>query len=83
MTKELLDEQLTTVQIYYYMPDYQNLLQEFMWQTVDYNPDFPRIMRFLQHWQDNINAQIEAIYLMHSDYWGRISRINFTHRFEQ
>ena len=73
----ILDERLTTVQIYYWMPDHQSLLQEFLWQTVDYDPEFPRIRRFIDHWHANIEARIEAIYLCHSDYWGKLNRVRF------
>ena len=77
-----MDEQLTTVQIYYYMPDHEAIIQEFLWQTIDYQPQYPRVHRFLDHWRINVEAKIQAIYLMHADYWGRFQRINYTQRFE-
>ena len=82
MVIKTLDERLTTVQIYYWMPDHRNILQEFMWQTLDYDPNFPRIHKFLDHWKSNIEADIEAIYLAHVDYWGRYQRVNYTQRFD-
>lgn len=78
---QLFDERVTTVQIYYYMPDHSHLIQEFLWQTVDQNPDFPRIHKFLDHWKNHIEARIQAIYLSHADYWGGMKRINFTHKY--
>lgn len=78
----IFHERLTTVQIYYYMPDYRHVLQEFLWQTVDYDPEFPRIHRFLDHWRVNVQAKIHTIYLMHEDYWGRMNKMNFTGRFD-
>jgi len=81
--RDIRDEQLTTIHIYYYMPDYNSLLQEFSWQTIDYDPEFPRTHRFLDHWKSNVEARIQAIYLMHANYWGQMRKINFTHRFEQ
>lgn len=78
---QLFDERLTTVQIYYYMPDHCHLLQEFLWQTVDHNPDFPRIHKFLDHWKNHVEARIQSVYLSHADYWGGVRRINFTHKY--
>ena len=83
MERDIRDEQLTTIHIYYYMPDYNSLLQEFSWQIIDYDPEFPRTHRFLDHWKSNVEARIQAIYLMHANYWGQMRKINFTHRFEQ
>lgn len=71
MTKHEFDERLTTIQIYYYIPDYQSLLQEFIWQTIDSQPDFPRINQFLKYWQHNIDAKIHTIYLTHMDFWNK------------
>ena len=43
------------------MPDYQNILQEFIWQTADTRPEYPRVHRFLNYWHNNIEAVIEEI----------------------
>jgi uncharacterized protein Usg len=81
MTKQEFDERLTTIQIYYYIPDYQSLLQEFIWQTVDRQPDFPRSHQFLEHWRNHIEARIHTIYLAHTDFWGRTIFRNVTKEF--
>lgn len=67
---------LTTVQIYYWLPDYKNIIQEFTWQTVDHIPKFPRIHKFLNYWHDNIDAIIEQIYLSHYDSFGKQYIVN-------
>lgn len=54
-------ERLTTVQILYYLPDYENLVQEFIWQTLDLKPTFPRVNRFVTYWHENIEARIKEI----------------------
>lgn len=54
-------QRLTTVQILYYLPDYQNLVQEFVWQTLDLKPTFPRVNKFVTFWHENIEAQIKEI----------------------
>jgi uncharacterized protein Usg len=81
MTKPLFDERLTTIQIYYYIPDYQSLLQQFTWQFVDYQPEFPRAHQFLEHWRSNIEARIHTIYLAHIDLWGNLTFKNVTKEF--
>jgi uncharacterized protein Usg len=78
MTKQEFDERLTTIQIYYYIPDYQSLLQQFTWQFVDYQPEFPRAHQFLEHWKHNIEARIHTIYLVHIDLWGNLTFRNIT-----
>ena len=34
---------LVTVDILYYMPDYTDIVQEFIWQTNDHAPELPRV----------------------------------------
>ena len=64
----------TTIHVFYYRPDYQSILQEFAWSTLDYPPECPRMRKFLEHWHRNIQARIEQIYLT----WeGRQYGINF------
>ena len=46
---------------FYSMPDYQNVLQQFIWQTDDVRPEYPRVHKFLNYWHDNIDAVIEEI----------------------
>lgn len=52
---------LVTVHIIYYRLDYQNLIQEFLWQTHDLTPEIPRVHKFLNFWRDNIEAVIKEI----------------------
>ena len=49
---------LVTVDILYWMPDYDNILQEFVWQTKDVVPEIPRVHKFLDYWHKNIDAVI-------------------------
>jgi uncharacterized protein Usg len=37
---------IVTLNIIYWMPDYQDILQEFIWQTQDVKPDYPRVHKF-------------------------------------
>jgi uncharacterized protein Usg len=52
---------IVTVDILYWMPDYTNVLQEFVWQTSDIVPEYPRVHRFLNYWQENIEAVISEV----------------------
>ena len=66
------ETKLTTVQILYYRPDYRSLLQEFVWQTPDVPPRFPRVCRFLDYWKQNIDAVIAEIILAYAGRRGEI-----------
>ena len=57
--------QPVVLRVYYWMPDYNNILQEFMWQLNDVVPEYPRVHRFLNHWHDNIEAVIETVEVSH------------------
>lgn len=57
---------LVTVNVIYYLPDYNSLVNEFLWQSLDLRPKYPRIQKFLQHWQNEIDAVIKEIQLTDS-----------------
>jgi uncharacterized protein Usg len=59
---------LVTVDIYYYMPDYTDIIQQFVWQTDDVIPEFPRIHKFLNYWKDNIEAVIKEVHVSYTDH---------------
>jgi len=52
---------IVLLDIYYYMPDHTNLVQEFIWQTEDNTPELPRDHKFLGYWKENIDATIQQI----------------------
>jgi uncharacterized protein Usg len=56
-----LDYSLVTVRVVYFLPDYHDILQEFLWQTMDLRPRYPRVQRFLDHWRREIDAVIKEI----------------------
>ena len=57
----ILKNTIVTVNVFYWMPDYQNILQEFIWQTADTRPEYPSVHTFLNYWHNNIEAVIEEI----------------------
>ena len=54
---------LITVNVLYYLPDYHHIINEFIWQTVDLPPTYPRIGKFLNFWRTDIDAVIKEIML--------------------
>lgn len=52
---------LLTAEVLYYMPKHPNLLQTFMWQTLDDAPKFPRLEKFLDFWRREIDAMIHSV----------------------
>ena len=65
MTIEIILRKWTvaSVQVVYYIPDYMNLVNEFIWQTEDQLPEYPRITRFLDYWDKNIDGPIKEDYI--------------------
>ena len=57
----IIKNTIVTVNVFYWMPDYQHILQQFIWQTYDVKPEYPRVHNFLNYWHDNIEAVIEEI----------------------
>jgi len=70
------DWRLATIHIYYYRPDYVNFIQEFIWQTEDIVPNYPRTHKFLWHWKNNIKVPIQSIEITHCDFFGKKEYIN-------
>ena len=54
---------VASVQVVYYIPDYMNLVNEFILQTEDQHPEYPRITRFLDYWDKNIDGPIKEVYI--------------------
>ena len=71
---------LATVDVLYWMPDYQDILQQFVWQTADIRPEYPRIHKFLNYWKDNIDAIIAEVKISDSE-MARIRRVDKEWRF--
>ena len=49
------------------MPDYLNIINEFIWQTKDQKPDYPRIEQFLDYWDKNIDGPIKEAFIHDHD----------------
>ena len=58
---------LVTLNIFYWMPDYENILQQLIWQTMDVKPKYPRVHKFLDHWHNNVDAKLSEIIIYDSE----------------
>ena len=61
LTSKVLNYNLTTAEITYHLPDYPDLLQNFIWQNVDLAPEFPQLRRFLSFWQNNLDGKVHSV----------------------
>ena len=56
---------LTTAEILYRMPDYQSVLNTFVWQEYDLAPDHPKLFEFIEFWQDQIDGPLHSVRFVH------------------
>jgi len=63
LSKQLTDYRLITAQIYYHMPDFEEILQEFIWQEYDLAPKFPELNKFLTFWEKKIDGRLHSVYV--------------------
>lgn len=56
---------LTTAELFYRMPDYQSVLQTFIWQEYDLAPDYPKLFGFIEFWQKKIEGPLHSVRFVH------------------
>ena len=56
---------LTTAEIFYRMPDHKSVLNTFIWQEYDLAPDHPRLFKFIEYWQDQIEGPLHSVRFCH------------------
>ena len=61
LTKQLAGYRLTTAEITYHLPDRPALLQTYLWQEYDLAPRFPRLLKFLDFWQHNLDGPLHSV----------------------
>lgn len=52
---------LTTAEIIYHLPDFPKLLQSYIWQELDLAPDYPRLSKFLDFWESNLDGKLHSV----------------------
>ncbi len=61
--KQLRDYRLTTAKIVYHLPDFQEILQEYIWQDYDLAPRYPILKDFLDFWTREIDGKLHSVYV--------------------
>nr|WP_272212989.1 usg protein [Marinicella sp. W31]MDC2878926.1 usg protein [Marinicella sp. W31] len=56
---------LTTAQILYRLPDFEGVLQSYLWQDYDLAPDFPQMNKFLDFWKQNLEGPLHSVRYAH------------------
>ena len=56
---------LTTAHILYRIPDFQSVLQTFVWQDYDLAPEFPEMRKFLHFWENNLDGRLHSVRFAH------------------
>ena len=57
----LIRNDLTTIKVIYFLPDYDHILQEFVFQQYDTLPEYPKLKKFIRFWRKNIEAEIHRV----------------------
>ena len=63
LKKQMKDYRLVTAKILYHLPDFNELLQEFIWQEYDLAPKLPHLKKFLTFWDNEIEGKIHSVYI--------------------
>ncbi|MAI62385.1 MAG: Usg family protein [Micavibrio sp. TMED27] len=67
LEKQIKNYRLTTAKILYHMPDYETLLQEYVWQEYDLAPRFPELSKFLEFWERKIEGKLHSVYIANKE----------------
>jgi uncharacterized protein Usg len=67
---QLRGHRLTTAEILYYLPDFRDILQTFIWQDYDLAPKFPKLIRFLDFWSHNLEGPLATVRVAHAGLLG-------------
>lgn len=57
---------ITTANILYRMPDHPAIIQSFVWQQYDLQPEFPELKKFLKFWTEKIEGGLHQVIVAHS-----------------
>ncbi len=61
LAMQLQSYRLTTAEILYHLPDHPGLLQTYVWQELDLAPRFPKLARFLEFWEREIEGRLHSV----------------------
>lgn len=67
LQRQLNGYRLTTAEILYRMPDHLELLQSYVWQSLDIAPEYPELYKFLEFWEREIDGPIHSVKVAGTD----------------
>lgn len=56
---------LTTAEMFYRMPDHPHVLNTFVWQDYDRDPDHERLFAFIDFWKAEIEGPLHSVRYVH------------------
>ncbi|MEV5058148.1 aspartate-semialdehyde dehydrogenase [Agrobacterium radiobacter] len=56
---------LTTAHILYRIPDFESVLQTYVWQDYDLAPVFPEMHKFLDFWRASLDGPLHSVRYSH------------------
>ena len=56
---------LTTARMFYHLPDHPLVLNVFIWQFHDLQPDYPHLFEFIEFWQREIEGSLHSVEFSH------------------
>jgi len=56
---------LTTAEIFYHMPDFTHVLNTYVWQGYDLAPDHPKLFKFIEFWQAELDGPLHSVRFCH------------------
>ena len=65
LSPHLLGYGLTTASILYRFPDFKSILQAYIWQDYDTEPDFPKLRAFLEFWEKHLDGPLFSVKVVH------------------
>jgi uncharacterized protein Usg len=57
---------LTTANILYRLPDHPWILQNYIWQQHDLHPHFPKLRKFLDFWERDLDGLLYSVTVAHA-----------------
>ena len=66
ISPSLLGYGLTTAAILYRFPDFKSLLQTYIWQDFDTEPEFPKLRAFLNYWNAHLDGPLFSVEVVHT-----------------
>lgn len=70
---------LTTAEITYWMPDFRDILQLYVWQDYDVFPRLPVLRKFLDFWSHNLDGPLAQVRVACASPSGLVTSVHIHH----